>query len=337
MYLQPSTRTSRPDLQGVSLAYDILNAGLISHIVARPLIVPTQNGVFDKIPLGPSTQLPKTSRGSDGHYNRVPMEMESGSWNCKESGLEAVIDHAKRAARPNVDLETFRARQTAAGILRRAEATLAALLINETNFVCSGDTGLTTSTRWDDATNSTAAADVATGKDSIKRRTGVPGEKCHLMIPHAVAMKIPFTAEYRNRMQITSKELGANATLQQLATHFGVERVVIGQAQYNGADYGLAASLSNFWNEDYAFLYLPRRGDSIEEIHCASTFMWDESGMINQHFPGVGEPGDMASLPYAMESYDDPTVRGDVVRAFHHVDAQIVNASAGYLIKNIKT
>ena len=98
-----------------------------------------------------------------------------------------------------------------------------------------------------------------------------------------------------------------------MADVFGVDRVLIGRAAYDGAGEGIAFSSSLIWSNSY--IWVGNVGSSLLDGGAAYTLNWSQYGTVLN-----------------VETYRDEPIKSDIVRAAHSTAEKVVNAAAGELI-----
>lgn len=341
--LPSSTVFPRADLMGYLRGHTGRFNGLVGASILPPVVVGSDEGSFLKVPAAASLTRYKTQRGADGGYQRRSWTGSTGTFQTQERGLETPIsDRKRRKYRNQIDLERFEAIENTRGVLREYEADVIATVVNETNFPASGTTGASLSTAWDNA-SATPAADVDTGATAIFQKTGVMKSELTLCISYYTFNKLTFVTDVYTRLKIDSAAFGTALTAEQLATYFGVKKVLVSATSYNSADAGQTAVMAAMWNEDYAFLFVGPPDEGTEAPQLGRTAVWiDDLDAETADAMDAAVKADIAAggnpvIPMIVEMYREDARRQDVLRTRGETDEVIFNLDCGYLIKNTKT
>jgi hypothetical protein len=322
----------RPDL-GIAVMeyYEGATMGTIGLQLMPIFETPDQASNYPVIPKEALLSAPDVSRAPRGNYNRGDWTYENGQFKTYEKGWEEPIDDSERNLldrRVSGMADMIATRRAMNIILRNQEKRIASKIFNAVNFSAHSVTN-----EWDSASSATPITDVKDGKAAFRTQCG--------MLPDALVMSWTTFEDLKNcdqivnRLKYTFPGLDLNRmTSAQLAAVFDVPQVLVGGGVYNSAKKNKTASLSDFWNYEYAALVKISSGDDFTEPGIGRTFLWTEDSRENA----------------IVEQYRDEPIRSDIFRVRHHVDEAFMRsyddtgtvvsdiaAACVYLFSNIHT
>jgi hypothetical protein len=223
-----------------------------------PLIFPIRSvdnisDTFSRIGVKAGSQQPNIDY-SGGEPNTISFSIESDNYRCQEKMIRATVrDKEVRQMDGKADLRSIASAIPAVTIMTGLEIAAEAVLNTNTNLPLSGNNGATV-TAWNNASTATPITDVLTGQTAIRTKTG--GMQANtLIMPWRAWVDFSQTDNVLNRirnvdMSVTGGVIRGttlNALLQ-------VEQIVIPAAPKDSANQGLAASIVDIWNPDFAYL-----------------------------------------------------------------------------------
>jgi hypothetical protein len=310
-----STTIQRPDLGALAYEYmlDASQRGFIGLDILPIFEVSEQTAEYPIIPIESLIKEQDTKRSARGDYARGDWEFATGNYACEEYGWEEPVDdvEAKLYAR-FFDAEMVSTEIAVDRILRSHEKRIAALVF------ASADTNV--SVEWSTAATATPRANIEAGRNAMRAASGV--------MPNAVAMGwVPFrnalnTAELKDALKYTNPiELGGLEVQKRvLAQYFGVDRILVGDAQRDSAKKGQSTVLADIWDDEYvALLRVSDGSPRLREPVYGRTFLWFED----------------SPQTVVVETYREEQKRSTIVRARQHVDEAVIFAGAKYVLGNI--
>lgn len=311
--------TLRPDLAESFEQFDLAMSwnGFVGSKVMPISDVASQAGNFGIIPLEQLLQTRTTTRAPGSAYNRSEFTFKPSTYACKENGMEEVVDDREAAMYANyLAAEQYAAIRARDAVLRNFETRVVDLLTDTTNTFTGGKTGAV-AVSWKTFATSAPTADVVGAMKSVYTNSG--------LIPNAVIMgwfawqNFRQSADTINRIKYWG---GDDPTTEGITTSvaarlFGVPNIFIAGAQYNSANQGQTASLSQVWPDDKVFVGRIATTQDFKEPCVGRCFHWS---------------GDGSSPTATVESYRDERVRGNVVRVRMDTDEQILYSNAGYVL-----
>jgi hypothetical protein len=321
--------TLRPDLGGSFEDFDLeMNRlGFIAYRVLPVMEVQRASGTFGRIPLAQLLKKADVKRHSRSGYPRGDWEFEQESFATLEYGFEEPVDNRDTA----LYADFFDAEMVSAGlardqVLRAAEERVAALIFNTTTWtgaslttaVAAGKEWGTTATT---AANATPIDDVEAAVVKVYDGTG--------MWPNSLIINRKVFRRLRNCDQIIDRIASQGAgsptkpsdiTAQMLAAVFDLDQVLVAGGSNNSANEGQTATPAQIWDSEYAMVARLATTNNIKEPCLGRAFHWGQDG---------------STIGGTMETYDDPKLRGEVVRCRHDVHEKVIAAAFGHLISNV--
>lgn len=287
----------------------------IGALVLPMFSTPKRAASFSAITRETLLQDAAALREARGNYNRVNLGAKDKSFSCEEFGLEQVVDDVERALyASDFDAEDAATKITARALMLQYEKRVAAAVFNTTTWTGASLFTDVSGAPWDTAGSAVIAPTIA-AKEKVRTLTG--------MMPNAMII-----AEKQVQNLLTNTEIKAQfpgaplITLEMLrsalASIFGLQKLIVGGAVRNSAIEGQAYAGADVWSDDYAMIaVIPDAGAPLTTPCIGRTFIWTQDS-----------PNDVT-----VEMYREEQSRGDVVRARHHVDEVIIDASFGHLLK----
>ena len=206
-------------------------------------------------------RIPKTLRAPKSDSRTVDWKVTEDGYKCDEHALNDLIDDIERdnADKPlNLEVDTveFLTDILQLGLEMRIKTMLEASL-----------TANAPSIKWDVYTNgSDPIADIEAGKSAI--HAVIFREPNVLLLGKAVYDKLKHHPKILELIKYSQKGV---LTSELMASLFGVEKVIVGEAGYNTAKEGKAAVLSYLWGKNAILAYVePRPG--IKKFSLGYTF-----------------------------------------------------------------
>lgn len=315
---RPSTAISRPELGAVAYEY-MIEAAMTRFIGQRILPIKRvmkQSAEYPVIPLAAMLETPKTERADRGNYNRSDWKFDFQNYSTTRQGWEEAIDDREEALYSTYfDMEEAATLRAMAIILRSHEKRVKALVYN-TGTIANGAVGVP----WTTPATATPKADVDGGRDSMRDNFGVLPNI--ITISYARFNALLRTAEIRDALRFTNPiELGGFEVQKRImAQYFGVDEILVGDAQENTAKKGQTAVLGEIWTPGTVGLYAVSDGsDDMKQPVIGRTMLWEE-----------GAP-DMLTT----ETYREEDIESDIVRVKHDTNEVLQYTGAGYLLTNI--
>jgi hypothetical protein len=309
------TTLQRPDLGVLAYEYllDASQRGFIGLDLMPIFEVPDKSADYPIIPIESLIKDQNTKRTARGDYARGNWEFQTGTYDCQEYGWEEPVDDVEaRLYSRFFDAEQVSTEIAVDRILRGHERRVAALVQTTANS--------NVTIEWSTAATAKPKADIESAKNALRAASG--------LLPNAIAMGyVPFvnvlnTVELRDAFKYTSPiEVGGmEAQKRILAQYFGVDRILVGDAQHDTAKKGQSATLADIWDDEYVtLLRISGGGSRLREPVFGRTFLWFED----------------SPQTVVVETYREEQKRSTIVRARQHVGEAVVYAGARYVLGNI--
>lgn len=318
--------TLRPDLGGSFEDFDLEmdRLGFIGYKVLPVMEVQRSAGTFGRIPLAQLLKNANVARHSRSGYPRGDWEFEQETFATKEYGFEEPVDNRDSALYADFfDAEMVSAEIARDTVLREAEKRVAAMIFNTSTWTgATLTTAIAAGKEWSNAANATPLDDVEAAIIKVYTLTG--------MWPNSLILARTTFRNLRNCDQVIDRIASSGAgsptkasdiTTQMLAQVFDLDNILVAGSSRNSANEGQAAVPVQIWNDDLAMVARLATTNNIKEPCVGRAFHWGQDG---------------STIGGTMETYDDPQLRGEVVRCRHDVDEKVISASFGHLLTNVK-
>lgn len=293
-----------PALGNVSIKYQ--NDTFIADLVFPTLKTAKQTGkyyIYDKA----NMRINHTTRAIGAGANEVDFGLSTASFSCQDHALKEFVadeiqDQADVALNPLID-----ATETVTEMLMLDREKNLATMLTDTAQMTSNTT-LSGTSQWSDYSNSDPIGDVRTARTTVhsnifrKPNTIVMGKQVFDML--AEHPQIIERVKY-SQLGVLTEEL--------LARVFQVEKILVGEAGYNGAAEGQTDSMSYVWGK-HAIVAFINPQTRIKMVTLGLTFTYSQR---------------------MVKRWRDEDREGTYVRVGQDNYVQkIVAVGAGYLIKN---
>jgi hypothetical protein len=314
-----SGATLRQDLGQVAYEYaaDAAVNGFIGTTIMPIFETPVQTANYPVITKESLLALPDTKRASRSAYGRSDWEFDDGTFACKEHGWEEPVDDTEAALYRNFfDAEVVATQRATSILLRNQEKRIADKLTSTTTFG-THNVGV----KWDVPATAVPKTDVRDAKVSLFNATGL--EANAFICSKTTFENILMTAQFMDATKYTTPALLEVFEIQKklVAQFLGVEKVLVGNAVYNGGKKGAAFSATLIWPDAKGIVArIATEPMNLKEACIGRTFLWTEDSPQN----------------LVTEQYREDQTRSDVYRVRHNVDEAFVFTGAAYLMSNLK-
>lgn len=210
-------------------------------------------------------------------FNRINLSTEDMEYACKDRGLEGLVtdeDRENYASDYDVEEETVQAVRTK--MLLRREIRTKDLIFNTTTFTGASLYTDYSGAPWD-AAGSDIIAHVMASMEKVRLNTGM---KPNALIVGAAAMQ-NIIKNTGIRACFAASTIVTRALIEAaMAAIFGLERLIVGGATYDGADEGQAFSGADIWGDDYAMVARINNGPT-NSGGLGRILVWDAMDTIN--------------------------------------------------------
>lgn len=243
------------------------------------------------------------TRASRGGWN-----VTNETYTCKQISFaqgvpDLIVENADDVVRPFENATDFVMEQIMIRRERRLAADIFATGVWGTDVVGGTGTDL-----WSDFANGDPPTDIETAKDTILQNTGrLPNT---LVIGRGLLKYLKLHPDALDRFKHTQTGILSNA---QIAEWLEIERLLVGQATYNSAKEGQAASMS---------------------------FIWGNSALLAYIAPSPGIDVPSAGYTFSFQDVNTKTFREeaeaqDVVEANVNIDMKVCGSDFGYYFSNM--
>jgi hypothetical protein len=302
----------RAELAGYVFETEGWEKGLIAGLAMPIVDVSLPEGQYPKFQKQQAQTLKNDVkvRAPYSGFARGTSSFVQDTYACLEYGYEQAVDDTIRLKNSVFfDAEVVATKIARRKLLLAYEVRAAAQLFNASNF-----TSTNSGTAY--TTANIATFDVGLDVDDAKDRLVAKGEMANtVVVPYQVATRLRASTKFQQRARGAgvSSDAILNLDANAMADVFGVDRVLIGRAAYDGAGEGLAFSSSLIWSNSY--IWVGNVGTSLLDGGAAYTLKWSQYGTALN-----------------VETYRDEPIMSDIVRAAHSTAEKVVNGAAGELI-----
>jgi hypothetical protein len=254
-------------------------------------------------------ELYATRRAPGSNTKRVQFGYAGGSFALESHSLEGVLPielQQEAQAVPGIDLARMEIAKVQNVIALRLEKAQADLATTAANYGSGNKlTSLTGTSLWSDATSSDPIANVETAKDAIRAAIGL---RPNVMVIGAQVLKaLRQHSKIIDRIKYTGRDV---PTPELLASLFGVDRVLVGDAVY--ADQ--SGAFVDVWGKNAVLAYV------------------DVSTLASMGSPSFGYTYRLSGYPIVEPAYFERNPKSWIYPVTDEVSPVIASATAGYLI-----
>lgn len=251
-------------------------------------------------------------RAPGGSFGRGGYGVESGTYSTLQWGLEHIIPDENRAnSQVNMDLEAAGIAWLAQQSLIRKERAFAADFM-ALNVWGTDDNNSTTD--WDDYTSGDPVADVRTARRTINTNTGKSANT--VVMGEIVYDGVANHPDVLDRIKYTEAATEEN-TRRAMAAILGVQNLIVGDAVYNSANSGQAASMAAIIDDDALVCYI-EPAPAIMSATAGLTFVW----------PAGGAEG-------AVVQYREQAIKSDVLQHSEQWDQAATATDLGFFFADV--
>ena len=317
----PSPETTaivRNDLGTIAWEYalDAAERGFVGLKIFPLFDTPRKEGEYPVITTESFLKPQSTRRAARAAYNRSDYTFTKQTYSCEEDGFEELLDDSERElyGDAQIDAESIAVMRAVDVVLRKQEARQIAMAIDTGSI-----SNAAAAVLWSTAATATPRIDVLAAKEAMRSNFGI---KPNIMvISDASKNDLLLTAEITDALKYTYPiELGGEETqLRILASYFGVDEVLIADAQTDSAKKGQSLSLADVWTNTICGLYKVSSSRDLKNPSFGRTMLWTGDS-----------PENIVTEQYRAESN-----RSDVFRARQNTDEVYTFVGAGRLITGV--
>lgn len=257
--------------------------------------------------------LYNTQRAPGGATGRVQFGYSSGNFALVDQSIEGAVpiemqqeaEGLEKGFSVNMGMIGVRKAQNILAL--RLEKSQADLARTAANYGAGNKVTLSGTSQWSDFTNSDPIANVETAKEAIRAATG---KRPNVMVMGpAVMSKLRQHTKIIDRTKYTGRDV---PTAELLASLFGVDKVIMGEAIYAND----AGTFADVWGKDVVLAYT------------------ELSSLADMGTPSYGYTYNLSGYPIAEVPYWDRNTKTQYYPVTRSEQPVIAAASAGYLITN---
>ena len=247
-------------------------------------------------------------RGPGAVYAEGGLALSTEQFSTVNKGLAfAIPDETVDNQDAAVDIETAGAEWLADQFQLDREIALKTKIMDAS--VWASSTTLSGITQWSDFENSTPVDDVDTGRQTIKKATGLNPNVA--LMNDEVFQKV---RRHPNLLEMYKYTQKGSLTQAQIAEVFQIEQIIIGDAVRTTVDEGVTFSGSFIWDKNCILLYVAKR-PGLLVASAGYTFVWRQNGF---------------TIP--IQRVRDELRSRDVLKADHAFDQKVTANDCGYEI-----
>lgn len=300
------TKFVSPLLSNISVGYR--NSNYIAELVLPIITVKKDTGQLttygkDNLRIVESLAAPGSGTNEVTHTVSIADHYKLAKHKLKELVTDEDIEDADLPIQPKIDaVENLTDR-----LLVEKEKALADVITSSGTIT--QYTTLSGTDQWSDFANSDPIDDVRTGATTIRQATGkTPNTLIFSKDVYDTIVDHPDIIERLKYSQAVDKMSAANA----LGRIFGVDRVLVGDAQYNSTKEGITDSLADIWTKDVVLCFIdptPRK----KSVSLGFTYQ--------------------KKAPRIVDEWYEKDREGWYERVTDKYDQQLVSAACAYLIE----
>lgn len=254
-------------------------------------------------------RLYNTGRTPGSNTKRVQFGHTGAAFALEQHALEGVVPYEnmdEAAAVPGIDLASGAVGQTQDIIALRLEAAQATLATTAGNYAASNKVTLAGTSQWSDYSGtSDPIKDIETAKEAV--RAQIAKRPNTIIMGAAVFAALKQHPKIVDRIKYTGRDV---ATTDLLASLFGVQRVLVGDAVYEND----AGTMVDVWGKFVVVAYT------------------EVGGIADRGRPTFGYTYRLRGYPIVEPSYEDRNAKSHVYPVTDEVSPVIAGAAGGYLI-----
>ncbi len=261
-------------------------------------------------------KLVETARTAGTGFSRSGWTWDKGTFDCVENAHEIPVDQ-KEAAKYAAVIDYLEESAIGADFIvaLASEKRVADAVMNTSTF-----TATNVAVDWDTVATSTPLADIDAGANVLEDQLAVGRNQLSLVLPRTKWQALRNSAEVLTRMQAWNSGITGPEAIRQnvVQQYLDVKEILIGRSSYDSADEGQTQSFSQMWPSRYGMLALLAPGPKAprQTLCLGRQIRWTEA------MPDT----------ITIETYLDPAIDSEVVRARQFTDELVQAPFAGYLM-----
>jgi len=252
-----------------------------------------------------------TLRAPGSAAERIVQTLSKTPYNCVDHSLARFITDEERGNFMAGDLEQWATKALMDKILLDEEITVAAIASTTGNFAGTNSVTLSGTSQWSDFGNSTPISDVENAKSQIRQI----GQEANLGIVSDPVYKI--LRQHPAILERTKYVKGGQITLDDLATVFGIEKMVLASAVQ--LDVNDVASF--VWGKHCIIAYA-QPNPTMMDTSFGKTFVWTQA------------PGTVGGFSTEIARVSPASAKSDELAVHSYYNQKTTSNISAYLIKN---
>jgi hypothetical protein len=252
--------------------------------------------------------LYNTGRAPGANTKRVQFGYAGSNYALESHSLEGLVPFEimqEAQAVPGIDLGRGAVQKVQFIIGLRLEYAQAQLAITAANYLAGSKVTLAGTSQWNDYTGvSNPANDIETAKEAIRAKVGRRPNT--VLMGAAVFAKLRLHPSIIDRIKYTGRD---SATPELLASLWGVQRVLIGDAVYDNG-----GAFADIWGKNVVVAYT------------------ETASLAEMGTPSFGYTYRLGGYPLVEQPYQDRNAKSWVYPVTDEVSPVIAGSTAGYLI-----
>lgn len=253
-------------------------------------------------------RLYNTGRTPGANTRRVNYGYQGASYALEQHALEGQVPFEllqDANAVPGIDMARVAVNKTQNIVDLAAEKAAADLATNPANYAAGNKVTLSGTSQWSDHANSDPVNDVETAKEAVRAKIGRRPNT--MVIAAAVESQLRQHPKIIDRIKYTGRDV---PTPELLASLFGLNRVVVGDAVYEDA----SGNLVDCWGTSVVLAYT------------------ETGGLADMGLPSYGYTYRLRGYPIVETTYQDRNAKSWIYPVTDERAPVIAGADAGYLI-----
>ena len=279
-YQYTQGRTLHVDKYLSNIAMNYRPAGMIVDRILPTVPVMNQSDLIKTYSQADLYRIENAKRSPGTEANRIQLQVGSDYYFANNYALKGFVPiEDRKNADPGFirDLEVGKVESIKDKLMMGWELRVAQTVTTSTNV----NTVYTVGSGWTDLVNADPFGDLNTALDYSWDSTGYRANR--MVIGEQAWRNLSRNENIINKVNATGVEGGdMNAKQRQIAELFELEEVLVGRAQYNSADEGIALNLTPMWSDTVFLYYAPAR-PSLEEPSYGYSFRWTKPGLANMN------------------------------------------------------
>lgn len=311
----------RPELRGAVDEYNkqfAIEQQFIGLQVMPEFVTTDAQGEYPVLDKENFRRLPITRRAPGAGYSRSDWGWDKAVFSVDEDGHEIPVDNLQARRFGNaVDYQVTSARGADFIIRLGAEKRIADTVMDTGTF-----TPTNVAVAWATTATSTPLADIDIAVNKLEDALGVDRSMLSLIIPRIRWQNLRDSASVLDVMKSWDSGIQNRESIRKenVTNYLDIKEIIIGRSTYDASDKGQSQSLTQIWPTRYGMVALltPGAAAPLQTVGLGRQIRWDGGGILPDYI--------------TLESYDEKSIDGIVIRARQATDEVIIVANAGQML-----